>query len=97
MKKIIIILALMLLPLMSFAEQQQQQQQKQEQYKIDVSVCPVEQTKGELKIFEKECTHKTAFYYAGRGCCSRHGGQCGCDFTGRVRCCDGTLSPTCKC
>jgi hypothetical protein len=30
------------------------------------------------------------------GCCSWHGGVCGCDHsTGRVICCDGTLSPSC--
>ena len=33
---------------------------------------------------------------AGRGCCSRHGGVCGCS-GGRAKCCDGTLSPTCQC
>ena len=33
---------------------------------------------------------------AGRGCCSRHGGVCGC-WGGRAKCCDGTLSPTCQC
>ncbi|OIO02469.1 MAG: hypothetical protein AUJ49_06045 [Desulfovibrionaceae bacterium CG1_02_65_16] len=33
---------------------------------------------------------------AGRGCCSRHRGQCGCQ-NGRVACCDGTLSPSCRC
>jgi len=33
-----------------------------------------------------------------RGCCSWHGGVCGCDSSsGRVRCCDGTLSPSCRC
>ena len=33
-----------------------------------------------------------------RGCCSWHGGVCGCDsLSGRVICCDGTLSPTCTC
>ena len=32
----------------------------------------------------------------GRGCCSWHGGQCGCSGE-RVLCCDGTLSPTCTC
>jgi hypothetical protein len=32
----------------------------------------------------------------GRGCCSRHGGQCGCR-KGNVVCCDGTLSPSCGC
>lgn len=31
-----------------------------------------------------------------RGCCSWHGGVCGCSF-GRVECCDGTLSPSCTC
>ena len=32
----------------------------------------------------------------GRGCCSWHGGECGCQ-GGRDLCCDGTLSPTCTC
>lgn len=31
-----------------------------------------------------------------RGCCSHHGGVCGCS-DGRAMCCDGTLSPTCGC
>lgn len=30
------------------------------------------------------------------GCCSYHGGVCGCD-NGRAKCCDGTLSPSCGC
>lgn len=34
--------------------------------------------------------------FAGRGCCSHHKGQCGCE-GGRVVCCDGTLSPSCRC
>jgi hypothetical protein len=33
---------------------------------------------------------------AGQGCCSWHGGECGCE-DGRDKCCDGTLSPTCTC
>lgn len=33
---------------------------------------------------------------AGRGCCSSHGGVCGCS-NGRSRCCDGSLSPSCHC
>ncbi len=33
---------------------------------------------------------------ARRGCCSWHGGVCGCSY-GRARCCDGTLSPSCGC
>jgi hypothetical protein len=32
----------------------------------------------------------------GRGCCSWHGGECGCQ-GGRNVCCDGTLSPSCSC
>ncbi len=32
----------------------------------------------------------------GRGCCSHHRGQCGCE-GGRVVCCDGSLSPSCRC
>lgn len=32
------------------------------------------------------------------GCCSWHGGVCGCDYsTDRIVCCDGTLSPSCRC
>lgn len=35
--------------------------------------------------------------YAGRGCCSHHGGECGCSSYGRSICCDGTTSPSCAC
>ena len=35
--------------------------------------------------------------YAGRGCCSSHGGVCGCGKYGKQACCDGTMSPTCTC
>ncbi|MBS4759136.1 MAG: hypothetical protein KHX03_00355 [Clostridium sp.] len=31
-----------------------------------------------------------------RGCCSHHGGVCGCSH-GRAVCCDGSLSPSCGC
>lgn len=33
---------------------------------------------------------------AQRGCCSHHGGVCGCS-GGRAKCCDGSLSPSCQC
>jgi len=33
---------------------------------------------------------------AQRGCCSWHGGVCGCS-GGRTQCCDGQLSPSCRC
>lgn len=32
-----------------------------------------------------------------RGCCSWHNGVCGCDSYGRVMCCDGSTSPSCRC
>ncbi len=31
-----------------------------------------------------------------RGCCSHHGGVCGC-VDGRQKCCDGNFSPSCTC
>jgi len=31
-----------------------------------------------------------------QGCCSWHHGVCGC-VDGRIQCCDGTLSPSCRC
>ncbi len=31
-----------------------------------------------------------------RGCCSHHGGVCGCS-NGRAVCCDGSYSPSCGC
>ena len=31
-----------------------------------------------------------------QGCCSKHSGVCGCS-SGRAVCCDGTLSPSCRC
>lgn len=34
---------------------------------------------------------------AGQGCCSSHNGECGCNYEGRTTCCDGTVSPSCKC
>jgi hypothetical protein len=33
---------------------------------------------------------------SGCGCCSHHGGVCGCS-GGRALCCDNTLRPTCGC
>jgi len=34
--------------------------------------------------------------FEGRGCCSHHHGQCGCQ-SNQVVCCDNSLSPTCTC
>lgn len=35
--------------------------------------------------------------FARQGCCSHHGGVCGCSKYGRQVCCDGQLSPSCTC
>lgn len=36
--------------------------------------------------------------YAGRGCCSHHGGESGnCSSNGKSICMDGTVSPSCYC
>lgn len=37
------------------------------------------------------------FVFAGRGCCSHHGGVAGCHSSGKQLCNDGTLSPGCTC
>lgn len=51
-------------------------------------VCLVEQmTLGKTNPFDS---------LEGRGCCSWHGGVCGCQ-SGRAVCCDGSLSPSCGC
>ena len=34
---------------------------------------------------------------AGRGCCSHHGGVCGCNNYGKETCCDGTTSKSSSC
>lgn len=51
-----------------------------------------------IQVFDKTKFNSDAFYLARRGCCSHHGGVCGCDqASGMIQCCDGTLSPTCTC
>ena len=44
----------------------------------------------------KEDNKQDTKEYAQRGCCSWHGGVCGCT-GGRVVCCDSTYSPSCLC
>jgi len=43
-----------------------------------------------------ESSAESTEQYAQQGCCSWHNGVCGCSGA-RVQCCDGTLSPSCKC
>lgn len=49
---------------------------------------------GSVFVYNHYSNHNNCV--AGRGCCSRHGGECGC-VNGRAKCCDGTMSPTCQC
>jgi len=50
-----------------------------------------------LKSKNAECLPSSPNYIeARRGCCSHHGGVCGCSH-GRNLCCDGELSPSCGC
>lgn len=59
---------------------------------------PVAQEDGQVSI----CVDASAYGgemskdLARRGCCSWHGGVCGCR-NGRTVCCDGSLSPSCTC
>jgi len=47
------------------------------------------------RLEDKNCE---GLLLARRGCCSHHGGVCGCDESvDRIECCDGTLSPSCTC
>lgn len=48
-----------------------------------------EACKKALELGDKEAIMK-------QGCCSWHGGVCGCS-NGRTVCCDGTYSPSCTC
>jgi hypothetical protein len=48
---------------------------------------------GNANDFSKE---ELALEITKRGCCSHHKGVCGCGGT-KLQCCDGTLSPSCKC
>lgn len=50
----------------------------------------------QIQSCEKEA-QDTEEKIAGRGCCSWHGGVCGCSSSGRAVCCDGKLSPSCGC
>ena len=54
------------------------------------------------RVMEKACGYKPKQIIASedtldrRGCCSHHGGVCGCSGP-RIKCCDGSLSPSCGC
>lgn len=48
-------------------------------------------------VFKLSTVHFDYYEASKRGCCSHHLGVCGCDASGRVRCCDSALSPSCMC
>ena len=51
-----------------------------------------------IQGLDKRNTDNDSTDLARSGCCSWHGGVCGCDVvSNRIICCDGTLSPTCTC
>jgi hypothetical protein len=53
-------------------------------------------TKPVAQVCTQQEGSEESMLLAGRGCCSWHKGQCGCE-GGRVVCCDGSLSPSCRC
>jgi hypothetical protein len=47
-------------------------------------------------LFENNSQAKTVNVLEQQGCCSSHGGVCGC-FGGHLQCCDGSTSRSCGC
>jgi hypothetical protein len=59
-------------------------------------VCkPPTSSKADTNIFAQASIYNVGDEQR-RGCCSHHGGVCGCR-SGRALCCDGQLSPSCGC
>lgn len=57
--------------------------------------------KSQIKVLDKTSLKQSddgidGMLFARSGCCSHHGGVCGCSGD-RISCCDGTLSPSCTC
>lgn len=51
---------------------------------------------GALDCVQLRATGASGTELAQQGCCSWHGGVCGCQ-SGRKVCCDGSYSPSCTC
>lgn len=60
------------------------------------SECAIHACSKNSKGSEKFKIAKIIEFDEKRGCCSWHGGVCGCS-VGRAVCCDGTVSPSCGC
>lgn len=61
-----------------------------------VATAAVTNERGEI-LEENEFLNDSSDPIARGGCCSWHGGVCGCNAYGDVVCCDGTTSPSCTC
>ena len=61
---------------------------------ISTSVVFAGETLSEVKSIKIKTTAPQQI--SQRGCCSHHGGVCGCS-GGGIRCCDGSMSPSCGC
>ena len=64
-----------------------------------VNPCPCEAVQSSVQTPKSNCEANdviAALSEGQQGCCSWHGGVCGCN-SGRVVCCDGSYSPTCRC
>lgn len=57
---------------------------------------PVQREAFEQSLCQDKAPTLQGEQVARRGCCSHNKGVCGC-VDGRIKCCDGTLSPTCTC
>lgn len=84
MGKLIITAAIALLASTAFASDQ-------DKTEATLSVTEVQQAQEQLCSAELSMQELEQ-----RGCCSWHGGVCGCSL-GTVVCCDGTFSPSCTC
>lgn len=94
-----IVVCLLLIPAKSFAFEEGI---KSQDTSISVLHCQTENAITSLKIDvssfgSPQCAKTPNEQVAGRGCCSHHGGVCGCSSDGRAQCCDGGLSPSCGC
>ena len=65
-------------------------------FTVFANTAPSEVNKTNEQLKQASCKQVKGEKYARRGCCSHHGGVCGCT-DGRQKCCDGSLSPSCTC
>jgi hypothetical protein len=72
--------------------------QRNEVIGISESIQVTDTNSQAIEQEERKYNSDQSIELARRGCCSWHGGVCGCDSSlNRIICCDGTLSPSCTC